>query len=145
MAAALKDPWLGIKISQRAGPDALDQLEEPTTFSESVMRLITEQVLSQGARAELVADLLEVSTVTLHRRLRSEGFRFKELVDSRSKALTEQLLAFCQLPIAAVSRRLGFSDPATFSRAFRRWFNATLRDYRKAIQRDRLERFRSGL
>jgi len=123
--------------------NTLAQSEIPATFTEAVSQLLTEQILGQGARAETIADGLRISTVTLHRRLRGEGFRFKELVDSRSKALAERLLSYGNLPIATISRRLGFSDPATFSRAFRRWFDTTPREYRKEIQRQRLEEFRA--
>lgn len=125
--------------------NTLKQLDAPATFAESISQLITEQILGQGARAELIADILGISPVTLHRRLRNEGFRFKELVDSRSKAFASRLLRHGNLPIATVSRRLGFSDPATFSRAFRRWFDTTPRAYRKRIQQQRLKEFRSGL
>jgi len=125
--------------------NTLEQTKTPVSFAESVSQLITEQVLSEGARAELISGMLKVSTVTLHRRLRTEGFRFKELVDARSKALAERLLRHGSLPMATVSRRLGFSDPATFSRAFRRWFDTTPSEFRKEIQRRRLEEFRAGL
>ena len=106
------------------------------TFTESVSQLLTERVLQQGARAEVVADMLKVSTVTLHRRLRQEGLRFKQLVDMRSKAVAERLLAHSNIPIATVSRRLGYTDPATFSRAFRRWHGVTPRDYRNQCRDD---------
>ena len=103
----------------------------PQTFTESVNDLLTERVLQRGARAELVADLLKVSPVTLHRRLRAEGSRFKEIVESRSKAVAERMLRHSSIPIATVSRRLGYSDPATFSRAFRRWYGQSPREFRK--------------
>jgi len=104
----------------------------PTTFTESVEQLLTEQVLHQGARARLVADKLKISTVTLHRRLRHEGGRFKALVDSRSKAVAERLLRHSNTPIATISRRVGFSNPATFTRAFRRWVGITPTEFRRA-------------
>jgi len=125
--------------------NTLHQQEIASTFAESVSQLITEQVLGRGARAGMISDMLKISTVTLHRRLREEGFRFKEIVDSRSKALAERLLRHSNLPIATVSQRLGYSDPATFSRAFRRWFDTTPRDFRNDIQQQRLHEFRMEL
>ncbi len=107
------------------------------TFTESVSALLTESVLQQGARAELIAGRLKISTGTLHRKLQMEGFRFKELVESRSKEVAERHLRHSNIPIATVSRRLGYSDPATFSRACRRWFAKTPRDFRKEIQSQR--------
>lgn len=110
------------------------QATESLTFADSVNELLTERVLQRGARADLVASLLKVSPVTLHRRLRSEGKRFKEIVEERSKAVAERMLRHSNIPIGTVSRRLGYSDPATFSRAFRRWYGQAPRDFRKQNQ-----------
>jgi AraC-like DNA-binding protein len=114
------------------------QSELPPTFTESVDALMTEEVLGRGARAPLIADKLKISTVTLHRRLRSEGSQFKERVESRRKLVAERLLYHGNLPIATISRRLGFSDPATFTRACRRWFDMTPRELRSRLHRSQL-------
>ena len=110
------------------------QEPEVRTFTDSVNEILTERVLQRGARADLVASLLKVSPVTLHRRLRAEGKRFKEIVEDRSKAVAERMLRHSNIPIATVSRRLGYSDPATFSRAFRRWYGQTPWQFRKQGQ-----------
>lgn len=123
----------------------LDQPEVPATFSEAVSQLLSEELLAEGARAERIASMMKIAPVTLHRRLGKEGIRFKELVDSKSKAVAERLLRHGRLPIATVSRQLGFADPATFSRAFRRWYGTTPREYRKQIQEQRLADFREKL
>jgi AraC-like DNA-binding protein len=115
--------------------NTLKQSDRPGTFTESVKQLLTEQVLQQGARADLIADMLNISTVSLYRKLRREDSGFKPLVESRSKEIAERLLQHSNMPIATVSRRLGFSDPAVFTRAFRRWSKKTPRDFRKESQR----------
>lgn len=115
--------------------NTLAQSELPRTFAEAVDALITEDVLGRGASAALIAGKLKVSTVTLHRRLRSEGSRFKDRVESRRKLVAERLLYHGNLPIATISRRLGFSESATFTRACRRWFGMTPRDLRSSLQR----------
>lgn len=103
----------------------------PATFPDSVRNLLTENMISDGARAAKIAKQLRISEVTLHRRLRKHGLRFKELVDNRSKALAERLLIHTSLPVAAISQRVGFKDPAAFSRAFRRWFALPPRTFRE--------------
>jgi AraC-like DNA-binding protein len=114
--------------------NTLNQSTTPDTFAESVSALLTESVLQQGARAELIADKLKISTATLHRKLRIEGYRFKGLVESRSKEVAKRHLSHSNISIATISRRLGFSDPATFSRACRRWFDQTPRDIRNEVR-----------
>jgi AraC-like DNA-binding protein len=115
----------------------LAQSESPRTFTESVDALITEAALGTGATAVQIAGKLQISAVTLHRRLRSEGCRFKDRVDARRMLMAQRLLNHGNLPIATISRRLGFSDSATFTRACRRWFDTTPRALRSGLRSQR--------
>ncbi|WP_051178296.1 helix-turn-helix transcriptional regulator [Nocardia concava] len=63
---------------------------------------------------------LAMSERTLHRRLAEEGTTFRAVVDQTRQLLAEELLAQ-GLTVEAVSRRLGYSDTAAFSHAYRRW------------------------
>ena len=123
------DPQL-IPILENHITNIINRSRQPDTFAETVTQVLTEPVLQQGARARLIAGRLKISTVTLHRRLRTEDVRFRQLVDQRSKDVARRLLRHSNTPIATISYRLGFSDPAAFSRAFRRWFGSTPRDFR---------------
>jgi AraC-like DNA-binding protein len=127
------DPHL-FPILQDHVARSLTQSGPPRTFTEAVDALITEEALSKGARAALIAGKLNVSTATLHRRLRNDGCKFKDRVESRQKLLAERLLHHSTLPIATISRRLGFSDSATLTRACRRWFDMTPRELRRRAQ-----------
>lgn len=100
------------------------------SFTDSVTGLLTESVLQQGARARLVADIMKISVATLHRRLNNEGSRLKQLVDSRCKELAGRLLRHSNLPVATISRRVGYAEPAVFNRAFRRWYSMTPGEFR---------------
>jgi AraC-like DNA-binding protein len=62
-----------------------------------------------------------MSPRTLQRRLELEGTTFSEVLDRARLEAARGLLADRDLPLAKVSARLGFSDVATFSRAFKRW------------------------
>jgi AraC-like DNA-binding protein len=66
--------------------------------------------------------------------LSTENCRFKELVNFRSKAVAERLLRDSNISVGDISMRLGFTDPAAFCRAFRRWFKTTPRDYRQQFR-----------
>jgi AraC-like DNA-binding protein len=127
------DPHL-IPILEKHISNTIHQGSGSRTFRETVNGSLTDAVLRQGARAELVASLLKISPATLHRRLRAEDCRFKELVDSRSKAVAERLLRDSNIPVGDISTRLGFTDPAAFCRAFRRWFDTSPRDYRQQLR-----------
>lgn len=74
---------------------------------------------------EEVADRMHVSSRTLKRQLSAQGTTFSDLLDGirREKALL--LLANRALTIEQVADRLGYSDVANFTRAFRRWTGST--------------------
>lgn len=68
-----------------------------------------------------VARSLRMSPRTLQRRLAGRDTSFTSLVDRVRHDLACELLRDPSLPTAEVAYRLGFSDPASFGRAFRRW------------------------
>jgi AraC-like DNA-binding protein len=78
-------------------------------------------VLATGATLEAVARALAVSDRTLQRRLEEEGTTFLEVLDGVREARARDLLREPALSLVDVAERLGFSDLATFSRAFKRW------------------------
>lgn len=67
---------------------------------------------------------LAVSRHTLHRRLRLEGTTFAALHADALREFADHLLRNERLPVAAVADRLGFSEAASFSRAYLRWTGA---------------------
>jgi AraC-like DNA-binding protein len=58
---------------------------------------------------------------TLRRQLDAEGTSFRALREEVRHRVAVELLSTTELTVAQVSERLGYSDPASFSRAFRRW------------------------
>ncbi|MEH6491540.1 AraC family transcriptional regulator [Halopseudomonas sp.] len=68
-----------------------------------------------------VAGLLGLSERSLHRRLALEGHAFR-LLDARVRCnLAEQLLRDTDLRLDAIAQQLGYTEAASFSRAFKRW------------------------
>ena len=78
-----------------------------------------------------VADSVRMSIRTLQRRLRGAGVTYDRVVQSVRFEIAEQLLQDPQRRIGDVARTLGYSDPAHFTRAFRRWTGLTPRDFRR--------------
>jgi AraC-like DNA-binding protein len=69
---------------------------------------------------ERIAGELGLSRQTLYRRLKSEGVTFEQVLDDLRHRVGLRLLKE-GLGVKQVAYRLGFSDPAAFSRAFKRW------------------------
>ena len=68
-----------------------------------------------------VARALGCSRQTLYRRLKAEGITFAELLDRLRRRLALRFVREQGLSVKEAAYRLGFSDPAAFSRAFKRW------------------------
>lgn len=73
---------------------------------------------------EQTAHELGVEARTLQRQLRDEQTSFVAIRDEIRRELALELLTNTTLTIGEIAHRLGFSEPATFSRAVKRWTGA---------------------
>ena len=92
-------------------------------------------LLDDGSRADrfLVARRLNISERTLRRRLREEKTTLK-LVRDRVRAETSRaLLSNPSLKVEAVAQCVGFTEAASFSRAFTRWSGCSPARYRARL------------
>ena len=71
---------------------------------------------------QAMAQQLNMSPRTLHRKLRQEGTTYQTLLDDARRELAEWYLLMTREPIEAIAERLGYADASSFSRTFRRWF-----------------------
>lgn len=99
------------------------------SFAERVERAI----VLPDTSIESVAKRLHASGRTLQRRLEAEGTRYSEVLDRARANLARKLLRE-DLPIAEVAARVGFSDVAPFTRAFRRWTGAPPGQFRRSLR-----------
>lgn len=74
-----------------------------------------------------VAQRLGMSHRTLQRRLRVEGVTFRAVLDAFAFEAAELALSVSTLKEA--SAELGYSEPAAFHRAFKRWTGTTPRQF----------------
>lgn len=70
---------------------------------------------------EAVAASLSMTSRTLRRKLEVEGTSFTELLDGVRHALALDYLIGSRMNLEDIAAALGFSESATFRRAFRRW------------------------
>ena len=81
-----------------------------------------EPLLGTGAIGiERVARALGLSRQTLYRRLKAEGVTFEAVLDRLRRRLAIRYIGEDGMSVKEAAYRLGFSDPAAFSRAFKRW------------------------
>ncbi|MBS1228829.1 MAG: hypothetical protein H6R17_2106 [Proteobacteria bacterium] len=122
----------------RHDPDLCDylcrQLEQfapvGEKIAEQVLKLLRTTIPSGAVRSEQIADLLNVHSRTLHRRLRDCGTNFQELLDYARYGLARRLLDETSMTVGKVAEALGYSEPSAFVRAFRRWSGASPKEWR---------------
>lgn len=78
---------------------------------------------------EELAERLEMSPPTLRRRLREEGVSMRQIREGTLREAAVAGLIRGEETVAGLSRRLGFSEPSAFTRAFRRWTGASPASY----------------
>ena len=75
----------------------------------------------QALNMNRVVTAAGMSSRTFQRQLREEGTSFSDLLADSRHSETLKRLKKRNLTIAAIATDLGYSDQATFTRAFRRW------------------------
>ncbi len=74
---------------------------------------------------------LHISSRTLKRRLQQQGTSYLLLLEEARQQDARRWLAHSPLPVRDIATRLGYDNPANFTRAFRRWTGETPSDYRE--------------
>ncbi len=82
---------------------------------------------------ERLAARLHLSPRTVIRHLRSINTTYQEVVDGVQRQRACELLANPRLRIQDIAIELGYQDPNSFARSFKRWFAMTPGDYRKRL------------
>jgi AraC-like DNA-binding protein len=77
---------------------------------------------------------LALSERTLHRRLAEEGTRFSTMVDEARYGRAQELLMDRRMTIEGIAFAVGFAEPSSFSRAFKRWSGMGALEYRRQRQ-----------
>lgn len=96
-------------------------IERPSAFRREVEARMKIHLETGEVGIDRVAGDLGMSRQTLYRRLKEEGVTFEDLLDKLRHRLALRYLKEERMSVKATSYRLGFSDPAAFSRAFKRW------------------------
>jgi AraC-like DNA-binding protein len=99
-------------------------------FRSEVERRMEPMLASGPVRVDDVARAFGCSRQTLYRRLKADGVTFAALLDTLRRRLALRFVREQGLSVKETAYRLGFSDPAAFSRAFKRWTGTSPREAR---------------
>ena len=99
----------------------LERLESSRSMRGRIEGLLTPLLPAGEATMAGIARQLGLSRQSLFRKLRAEGVTFEEVLDGLRHKLALRYLNGEDLSVKETAFRLGFSEPASFSRAFKRW------------------------
>ena len=81
--------------------------------------------------ASVVANQMNISVRTLHRRLKDKNKVYRDVLKNIRKSMAIKYLSDHKLTLAEVALLLGYSDQSTFSRAFSTWYGKSPLRYKQ--------------
>ena len=118
----LRETDAGLHALHKSHADQMLSVHGNTSWKAKVVHCINASHFFQITREDTAA-ALHVSTRTLQRRLQEEGTHFVHLLDEQKKLKAEKLILNSQRSLKNIALELNFSEPSTFYRACKRWFN----------------------
>ena len=114
------NPHLSKALTAHA-EELLKNLESSKTTRSEVEKLLTANLQSGATSVDVIARQLGMSRHTLFRRLKAEGVTFEKVFDELRHRMAVKYLEERKLSVNETAYLVGFSDPAAFSHAFKRW------------------------
>jgi len=125
-----RDPVLRQVLETQAN-DILARLPPRTGLALEVQRALTARIAAGETRIGAIARQLAMSGRTLQRRLSAEGVSYQELLEDARKEAAGRFISEPTLAIGEVAYLVGYSEPAPFHRAFKRWYGMTPEAFRQ--------------
>jgi AraC-like DNA-binding protein len=114
-----------LKLAQ----EKLDEMQGADQIANQVRQLLL-TTFNQGFHGiEFIADKLHMTPRTLQRRLQAQGYTFSQILEEMKQEMSFKLLRSRQHSISEIAYMLGFSEPGSFSRSFRKWTGTTPKHY----------------
>jgi AraC-like DNA-binding protein len=131
-----RDSALG-SLLQRQADESIARLPPMEGVALEVRRALASRVGRGDTRIPAIARILATSPRSLQRHRAAAGVSDQQLLDLSRKDAAERYLTDSPLSIGEVAYLLGYSEPAAFNRAFRRWHHETPQAFRLATARFR--------
>lgn len=117
------EPYLEKERQQRSVSDELPP---------QITRIVAAEMSSGAPSIDEICDQLNLSRRTLQRRLKEHGIEFSTLIEDVRRELALSYMKESNYSMTEISLLVGYSESASFTRAFRRWTGQSPQQYRAA-------------
>lgn len=109
----------------------LDALRTSDSVKSAVEKRLLAVLHTGDISIAAIAPAMGMSRQTLYRRLKTEGVTFASVLDDLRRRMALDYLGARRVSVNETAYLVGFSDPAAFSRAFKRWTGRNPREARR--------------
>ncbi len=103
-------------------------------FHAQVRKVIIEHLHKGFISIDMISDYFNMSRWTLNRKLSKEGTSFQDILNQTREELAVSYLKYSRFTNTEISFLLGFSDPYSFPKAFKRWYGKSVSEYRDTLK-----------
>ena len=118
-----------VRINDRIVTDYLAELDRSDLGMRVRSKLIEHLPAGRFSEAD-IASSINVSQRSLQRKLRKQGLTYTQLVEDTRRDLSLKYVRDPSYSFNEVAFLLGFTEPANFSRAFKRWYGQSPSQFR---------------
>lgn len=132
--------WLDLPVMQNSSSlkeflvqvpgNLLVKYRDHSSITERIRRILRRHLSEEMPSLEEVGKVLAMTPQTLRRRLHDEGQGYQALKDALRRDAAIEYLARADLSLIDIAEKLGFSEPSTFHRAFKKWTGVAPGEYR---------------
>ena len=119
-----------LKVLKAHCDDLVAKLGSEAVLKDQVEHLVSSQLAAGRVTANSVAKELGLSERTFARRLTEDGTTFGQIVEDVRRRLAERYIHESGAKTKQIAFMLGYSEPATFTNAFRRWTGKSPSEFR---------------
>ncbi|MBC8034137.1 MAG: helix-turn-helix domain-containing protein [Chitinophagaceae bacterium] len=110
----------------------VESLKYQECFTNTVKITALNMAKPELPKLEIIADNLNITPRTFQRRLAIENITFRQINDELKKQLSKLLLQHKTFSVNNISDILGYTEPAAYIRAFKKWYGVTPNSFRNS-------------
>ena len=117
----------------RLADEMITTLAQDASFTNKVRHVIWTELSDGCPTLQHTAVTLGISVRALQRRLSEEGTTFATVLRGLRREVAMGLIHHREMAVCEIAYLLGYAEPSTFYRAFRRWTGTSPREYRRTM------------